>query len=128
VLQSLAEISPDNILKLASGDVPGAAPLWRHKGAPLHLARARIVIVPGGQMTATAGPAAVAAADQTAQQIRMHAVVPPRQAAVIRQPLVTRLTAAMINHEMAVVGGCDQPLVFPPETWPAVCGLFSFVY
>jgi hypothetical protein len=97
VLQNLAEITPDKILKLASGDVTGAAPLWRHKGAPLRLAWAHIVIVPGVQMTATASAAAVAAADQAPQQIRMHAVVPPRHASVVRQPLLHAIELGLVN-------------------------------
>jgi hypothetical protein len=97
VLQNLAEITPDKVLQLACRDVPGSAPLWHDKGAPLRLARAHVVIVPGLQMTATAGPAAMAAADQTAQQIRMHAVVPLRHAAVIRQPLLHAIELGLVN-------------------------------
>ena len=48
-------------------------------------------------MTATAGPAAVAAADQAPQQIRMHAVVPPRHAAVMRQPLLHAIELSLVN-------------------------------
>jgi hypothetical protein len=97
VLQNLAQISPDKILKLAGWDVPGAATLWPHKGAPLRLARAHVVIVPGLQMTAATGPAAVAAADQAPQQIRMHAVVPSRHASVVRQPLLHAIELGLVN-------------------------------
>src|SRR3954470_24685255 len=97
VLQNLAEITPDKVLQLACRDVPGSATLLRDKGAPLRLSRAHVVVVPGPQMTAAAGPAAVAAADQTAQQIRMHAVVPSRHAAVVRQPLLHAIELSLVN-------------------------------
>jgi hypothetical protein len=97
VLQNLAQITPDKILKLACRDIPGAATLWPHKGSPLRLARAHVVVVPGVQMTAAAGAAAVAAADQAPQQIRMHAVVPPRHAAVLRQPLLHAIELSLVN-------------------------------
>src|SRR4051812_35099961 len=48
-------------------------------------------------MTAAAGPAAVAAADQTAQQIRMHAVVPSRHAPIIRQPLLHPIELGLVD-------------------------------
>jgi predicted PurR-regulated permease PerM len=56
VLQNLAETTPDKVLQLACRDVPGSATLLRDKRAPLSLARAHVVVVPGPQMTASAGP------------------------------------------------------------------------
>jgi len=97
VLQNLAEITPDKVLELACRDVPGSATLLRDKGAPLRLGRAHVVVVPRPQMTAAAGPAAVAAADQTAQQIRMHAVVPSRHAPIIRQPLLHPIELGLVD-------------------------------
>ena len=103
--QHLAQVTPDQILKRLAGDAARRATFARRLGRRLRSGPADVVVVAPPHVPASAGAAAVAAADQAAQEVIMNPVVPRRHPLIIGQPLLRALELFTVDDGRH---GCDR--------------------
>src|SRR3954471_17239331 len=89
--EHLAQVAPDQFLQRPAGDAARRAAFARRLEGGPRPRPADVVVVAPPHVSARAGAAAVAAADQAAQEVLVRPVVPRRHPLVVGQPLLRAL-------------------------------------
>ena len=106
--QHLAYVAPHQVFQRTGRNVARRAALARRQQPHLRLGPAKVVVVVRRQVAAGAATTAPAAADQAAQKILVHPVVPFGHAAIIGQPLLRAVELLLSND--GGHGGDRNPL------------------